>query len=605
MRSVVLGHVGRKPLELDLDVLLRTRLLIQAGSGGGKSWALRRLAEQLFGKVQVFLIDREGEFSTLREKYGYVLVGQDMDTPADVRSARQLAEKLLEINASAVCDLYEAFRSKPGDRRAWVRGFLEGVMDAPKKFWRDLVVIVDEAHLFAPQETPKAASMVEREVISGCKEAMIALATAGRKRGFCAVWATQRLAKLDKDASAELLNRVVGMTIEDVDVDRAADLMSVSRDEKADFKTSLKNLEPGNFYAFGRAISKERVLVRVGPVATTHPEPGSSGQTAGPPPPPEKVKSMLAKLADFPKEIETKAKTEAELRTEIRSLKAQLATRPTVEKTAEPKIVEKIVKIPAVGKRTTKAIQKIVEAIEHAAGRFCKVLKFERKLQELCETLRAGLMQATLRTQTPMQVRRVSYVHKPPSRTPIVPRRRPPPMPEREIGQNGDDGELTKPQLGLLRGMRELNQIGLDVISRPQLAGWLGKKVSGSLLNDLGRLRALGCVNYQDKDVVLTEEGLGRAPEITLTPTPEAIFEHVLGAVSGPQKEILTKCHEAFPEWVSREDLSAALGKQISGSFLNDLGRLRSAMMIEYGTGEYKKYVRLSAWTILAQEVPA
>ena len=80
---------------IDIPVLLRTRMLIQANSGGGKSWLLRRLAEQFYGKVQVIIIDPEGEFSTLREKFDYVLVGDGGETPADPRSAALVAEKLL------------------------------------------------------------------------------------------------------------------------------------------------------------------------------------------------------------------------------------------------------------------------------------------------------------------------------------------------------------------------------------------------------------------------------------------------------------------------------------------------------------------------------
>src|SRR2546426_5996341 len=118
MSHIILGKSGQRNVTLDLDVLISTRLLIQANSGGGKSWLLRRLAEQLFAKLPVLIIDPEGEFSTLREKFDYVLVGQGGDVPADLRSARLLAEKLLELRASAVCDLYEAFRSKPLDQRA-------------------------------------------------------------------------------------------------------------------------------------------------------------------------------------------------------------------------------------------------------------------------------------------------------------------------------------------------------------------------------------------------------------------------------------------------------------------------------------------------------
>ena len=55
---------------IDLPRLLETRMLIQANSGGGKSWAIRRLLEQTAGHVQQLVIDPEGEFATLREKHG-------------------------------------------------------------------------------------------------------------------------------------------------------------------------------------------------------------------------------------------------------------------------------------------------------------------------------------------------------------------------------------------------------------------------------------------------------------------------------------------------------------------------------------------------------
>jgi DNA helicase HerA-like ATPase len=83
-------------VSIDLPTLLDTRLLVQANSGGGKSWLLRRLLEQSHGKVQQIVIDLEGEFATLREQYDYVLAGKEGDTPADPRSAGLLAKRLLE-----------------------------------------------------------------------------------------------------------------------------------------------------------------------------------------------------------------------------------------------------------------------------------------------------------------------------------------------------------------------------------------------------------------------------------------------------------------------------------------------------------------------------
>ena len=394
-KGIVIGRSGRKPISFVLEVLLRTRLLIQANSGGGKSWLIRLLAELIFGKVQIIIIDREGEFASLRPKYGFLHVGQvdqGADIQADVRSARLLAEKLLELGTSTICDLYEAFRTNPSGRRAWVAAFLEGLIDAPKHLWHDCIVIVDEAHQFCPQESPKAASMVEREIISRCKEAMIALATVGRKRGLCAVWATQRLAKLDKDASAELFNRLVGMTVEDVDVDRATDLMSVSREDKPEFRKTLRNLEPGDFIAFGRAVANERTLFKVDAVSTKHQEAGSKGYSAKAPPVPEVIKTLLPKLADLPKEVDTRAKNEKQLRTEIQELQKKLVIAEKSRIQIPEKIIlknavaERIVEVPVVGKRQARAIAKAAEkalsAVE-AITKFSGMINIDRWIGDL------------------------------------------------------------------------------------------------------------------------------------------------------------------------------------------------------------------------------
>jgi hypothetical protein len=59
--------VGGKKLDLDLPKLVDTRLLIQANSGGGKSWLLRLIAER--AGIQTIVLDNEGEFASLRERW--------------------------------------------------------------------------------------------------------------------------------------------------------------------------------------------------------------------------------------------------------------------------------------------------------------------------------------------------------------------------------------------------------------------------------------------------------------------------------------------------------------------------------------------------------
>lgn len=73
MTTPTLGTTPAGPAPLDVDRLVGGRMLLQASSGYGKSWALRRILEQTHGRVQQIVIDPEGEFYTLREKFDYVL----------------------------------------------------------------------------------------------------------------------------------------------------------------------------------------------------------------------------------------------------------------------------------------------------------------------------------------------------------------------------------------------------------------------------------------------------------------------------------------------------------------------------------------------------
>lgn len=147
--KIVLGVAeDGTPVEIDIKTFLTTRGLIQASSGGGKSRTLRRMAEQFFGKVQTFIIDKEGEFPSLREKFDYALVGNGGETPTDPQTAELVCQKLLETNLSCIFDLYSL---KDPERHMWVKNFLDALMNAPKNLWHPVMVIVDEAHRYCPE----------------------------------------------------------------------------------------------------------------------------------------------------------------------------------------------------------------------------------------------------------------------------------------------------------------------------------------------------------------------------------------------------------------------------------------------------------------------
>jgi DNA helicase HerA-like ATPase len=273
-----------RAIPINVNRLIETRAILTARSGGGKSYALRRILEQTHGKVQQIVIDPEGEFFTLREKFDYVLAGGvDGDCPANVRCAALLARKLLELRVSAIIDIYEL---KAMERVEFVKLFLESLIDAPKSLWHPVLVVIDEAQLFAA-ESGKCQSL----------QAVVDLMTRGRKRGFAGLLATFRHSVIDKNAAAPAINKIIGGASLDIDIERAAKDLGFPRSRYSE----VESLKPGSFFAVGPAFDCDKVTeIKVGPVSTTHPRAGQ--RAMAPPPPRESVQKVLASLADLPAE---------------------------------------------------------------------------------------------------------------------------------------------------------------------------------------------------------------------------------------------------------------------------------------------------------------
>ncbi len=280
-----------KPVTMDLEELLATRLLVQGNSGSGKSHLLRRLLERSAGQVQQVVIDPEGDFVTLADRYGHVVV-----EAADYaeREIERFALRIREHRASVVLNL-EGLEVE-GQMRCTAT-FLSALFDAPRDHWYPALVVVDEAQLFAPAQGAEVTEEVRRASLSS----MTNLMCRGRKRGLAGVIATQRLAKLAKNVAAEASNFLMGRTFLDIDMARAADLLGMERRQAE----QIRDLQRGSFLALGPAVSRRPVEVRIAAVETSArsgspklvplPEAGSEDMKAlllaatqepAPPPPP-------------------------------------------------------------------------------------------------------------------------------------------------------------------------------------------------------------------------------------------------------------------------------------------------------------------------------
>ena len=148
-KKVLLGE--NESVELDVDRLITTRLLVAAMSGGGKSFLLRRILEQTTGNFST---------SSSTQRASFTPFATNTITFLRVRKAKGIARlnqnrpacwltSLLELGVSAILDIYEL---PPRDRVLFVKNFLTSLVNAPKRLWHPALVVVDEAEHFAPQE---------------------------------------------------------------------------------------------------------------------------------------------------------------------------------------------------------------------------------------------------------------------------------------------------------------------------------------------------------------------------------------------------------------------------------------------------------------------
>jgi uncharacterized protein DUF87 len=253
--AIEMGHTtAGATAALDLEELLATRLLVQGNSGSGKSHLLRRLLEQSAPWVQQTIIDPEGDFVALADRFGHLLIDAEEHTERGLQAA---GERARIHRVSTVLNL-EGLDAENQMRRA--AAFLGGLFEVARDHWYPMLVVVDEAQLFAPA----VAGEVSDEARKLSLGAMTNLMCRGRKRGLAGVIATQRLAKLAKNVAAEASNFLMGRTFLDIDMARAADLLGMERRQAEAFR----DLERGQFMALGPALSRRPLGLRIGPTDT-------------------------------------------------------------------------------------------------------------------------------------------------------------------------------------------------------------------------------------------------------------------------------------------------------------------------------------------------
>ena len=533
-----------RDVRINVERLIVSRLLISATSGQGKSWTIRRLLEQTHGQIQQIVIDVEGEFFSLRERYDYVLAGgTDGDCPADVRCAAMLARKLLELRVSCIVDIYELTMK---DRIHFVKLFLESMINAPKSLWHPCMVVIDESQLFAPQDAKCEST-----------QAVVDLMTRGRKRGYTGVLCTLRPAALDANVRATALNKLIGGLSLDIDVERSGKDLGFSRNRWGE----LRALKPGHFFAIGPALCESVTEITVGPVVTTHPKAGQ--QAMAPPPPREAVKKVLASLADLPAEAEKELQTVEELKARVKTLEAEARkATPAADMLAlKAQHAEVVRRYQTAAKRAVEMLANVPQAIEATREFIAPIAGEDAPAKEVPVGFFKG-GQPEMVTPRP-RVRAESNGHAKP------------------------DGEAK-----ILRALAELDAIGVTAPPRLQVVFMSGYGHPGStgFAKGIKTATEKGLIQIGHGTISITPEGRSTVDNIKPPKSSHELQQRVIDAVGGAGGKILRELIDEYPNAVDRSALVLRSGYGHPGStgFAKAMGRLSAFGFIESKGGQVK-----------------
>jgi hypothetical protein len=540
-------------VELDARKLVDTRMLVAGSSGSGKSYTMRLIAEQTAGRMQTIVLDPEGEYTTLREKADLVIVGSEGEVVPTVPTAGKLARKLLELQVSAVIDLYEL---KIGDRRAFVRNFLDSMMSVPKKLWRPCIVMLDEAHRFCPERSSGQAESTD---------AVITLLSQGRKRGFCGILATQRLQKLHKDAAAETLNNLIGRTSLDTDVHRARAILGMGKNDEG----RLRALKPGNWFGFGPAfVDVDGVCeFKARKATTTHPEPGKR-HTLSAPAPSARIRKVLPELAELPQEVEKEAKDLVSMAKRVRELERDLRSARKGSAAPDPQAVDKAVQraLEAQRRRWEKEQRKLLTDLAKIGNTAASLCRNASDLDSTIHDLHEGLLSKP--------------EHAPSPKTPD-----PRPVPKATNGTAAPPtgGGMQRILAALASSDESLPRTDLAIVAH--LA-----PTSGTFSTYLGRLKNRGEIAQRSDGWEITPEGLASLGDFEPLDMAgsELVAQWQTSLGNGGIRRIFDALAESGPNGLGRSELAEAAGLEpSSGTYSTYLGRLKRKGLVCSNRGHF------------------
>jgi hypothetical protein len=564
---------------------LAHHIAVLGKTGSGKSNAVKVIVEEgLNAGERTCVIDPTGAWWGLRlradgkpSKYPVVIFG---GLHADVQIGGAHGQPVAEVVAtSSTPAVIDTRLMTVGERTAFFTAFAQTLL---RRNRGPLRLVVDEAHLFAPQTRvtdPRSGEMLH---------AANNLVSLGRSIGLRIVLISQRPAKLHKDSLTQVETLVAMRLIAPQDRDAVSDWIADQADKEQgkEIVASLPVLKTGDAWIWS---PEAGVLERAHfPLATTYDSgKAPAGEDGAPELRPVDLEAVNALLDQAAADI--KANDPRQLRAEVARLQRELAQASKVTAPGQGPEVGKLL----VERDKTIKLQrdKIVELQDEVEQLRWSNADCVRRFNEIAALAKVSFVKS--RAKAGVEVAAVEKAAAEPVSRPAGGRS---PVSGRGPGGAAADPEgstLTGPQRHLLEALAWWAAMGHAEPTRTQLAAKAGWTPRGSnLRNRLSELSQAGLVEYPRTGTVrFTPAGVAAAPE---PDTAATLIESIRTALTAPQRGILDVLLANRDRSLTRADLAGLVGWEPGGSNLrNRLSELRQLELVEYPTrGE----VALQEW---------
>ncbi len=179
----------------------------------GKTNTVAVLIEELLGNLPMTIVDIEGEYWGLKERFDLLIAGRSEHAELEIgpENAAALAEISITRGISIILDLSDY---SSDEQHAFLLAYFSRLWEVAGKERKPYQIVLEEAHEFIPQSAS-----------SPLKAVLTRIALRGRKRGLGIILASQRSAKVEKDVLTQVPLLFLHRVVHPIDVKVYKDLL--------------------------------------------------------------------------------------------------------------------------------------------------------------------------------------------------------------------------------------------------------------------------------------------------------------------------------------------------------------------------------------------